>query len=59
MEYEDRLKILGNRNSYLKTDQTATFMQMKDDHIKNSQLKPAYNLQIGTENQFFTQIESV
>jgi len=29
-------------------------MRMKDDHMKNGQLKPAYNLQIGTENQFFT-----
>jgi hypothetical protein len=26
-------------------------MRMKEDHMKNGQLKPAYNLQIGTENQ--------
>ncbi|PWW29506.1 hypothetical protein DFO73_104139 [Cytobacillus oceanisediminis] len=25
---------------------------MKDDHMKNGQLKPGYNVQIGTENQF-------
>jgi hypothetical protein len=25
---------------------------MKDDHMRNGQLKPAYNVQIGTENQF-------
>lgn len=25
---------------------------MKEDHMKNGQLKPAYNEQIGTENQF-------
>lgn len=27
-------------------------MRMKDDHMKNSQLKAAYNIQVGTENQF-------
>jgi len=25
---------------------------MKDDHMQNGQLKPAYNAQISTENQF-------
>jgi hypothetical protein len=53
-EYENKLKILGNRNSFSKTDEDATFMRMKEDHMKNGQLKPAYNLQIGTENQFIT-----
>lgn len=53
-EYEKHLKILGNRNSYSKTDTTATFMRMKDDHMQNGQLKPAYNVQIATEKQFFT-----
>ena len=27
-------------------------MRMKEDHMKNGQLKAAYNLQIATENQF-------
>jgi transposase len=54
MEYEAHLETLGNRNSYSKTDRSATFMRMKDDHMKNGQLKPAYNVQVGTENQFFT-----
>jgi hypothetical protein len=27
---------------------------MKEDHMKNGQLKPAYNIQISTENQFLT-----
>ncbi|MDU5146138.1 MAG: transposase [Paenibacillus dendritiformis] len=27
-------------------------MRMKEDHMKNGQLKPGYNVQIGTENQF-------
>jgi hypothetical protein len=56
-EYENKLKILGNRNSYSKTDPDATFMRMKEDHMKNGQLKPAYNLQIGTENQFITHFD--
>ena len=40
--------------SYSKTDTDATFMRMKEDHMKNGQLKPAYNPQISTENQFIT-----
>lgn len=56
-EYENHLQVLGNRNSYSKTDQSATFMRLKDDHMQNGQLKPAYNLQIGTENQFITHFD--
>lgn len=51
-EYEKKLETLDERNSYSKTDRDATFMRMKEDHMKNGQLKPAYNEQIGTENQF-------
>jgi len=50
--YEQQEKILGKRNSYSKTDQEATFMRMKEDHMRNGQLKPAYNVQISTNNQF-------
>ena len=32
-----------NRNSYSKTDHDATFMRMNEDHMRNGQLKPAYN----------------
>lgn len=53
-KYEKDLKVLGDRNSYSKTDPDATFMRMKEDHMKNGQLKPAYNAQISTENQFIT-----
>jgi hypothetical protein len=56
-EYEKQLKILANRNSYSKTDKAATFMRMKDEHMKNGQLKPACNVQIGTENQFYTHFD--
>lgn len=51
-KYETYEEISGNRNSFSKTDHDATFMRMKDDHMKNGQLKPAYNIQTGTENQF-------
>jgi transposase len=53
-EYEQQLDTLGQRNSYSKTDPDATFMRMKEDHMGNGQLKPAYNVQISTENQFVT-----
>jgi hypothetical protein len=51
-KYENAQKILGERNSYSKTDTDATFMRMKEDHMRNGQLKPGYNVQMGTENQF-------
>ncbi|MNI17228.1 Transposase DDE domain protein [compost metagenome] len=51
-KYETHEEILGNRNSYSKTDKDATFMRMKEDHMRNGQLKPGYNVQMGTENQF-------
>jgi transposase len=51
-KYESSQRILGERNSYSKTDTDATFMRMKEDHMRNGQLKPGYNVQIGTENQF-------
>lgn len=50
-KYEQQEAILGERNSYSKTDPEATFMRMKEDHMKNGQLKPGYNAQISTENQ--------
>ena len=53
-EYDEHLEKLGDRNSYSKTDPDATFMRLKEDAMNNGQTKPAYNLQIGTENQFIT-----
>ncbi|MGE5406389.1 MAG: IS1182 family transposase [Methanosarcina sp.] len=50
-KYEDQKKTLGGRNSCSKTDNDATFFRMKEDTF-GSQLKPAYNVQIATENQF-------
>ena len=40
------------RNSYSKTDVDATFMHMKDDHMRNAQLKPGYNVQIGVDSEY-------
>jgi transposase len=51
-KYEKAKRICGNRNSYSKTDPEATFMRMKEDRMGNGQLKPGYNVQIGTENGF-------
>jgi len=51
-EYAQQEKTLKGRNSYSKTDTEATFMRMKEDHMRNGQLKPAYNLQISTNNQY-------
>ena len=51
-KYEQQEALLGERNSYSKTDTDATFMRMKEDHMKNGQLKPGYNVQISTSNQF-------
>src|SRR5699024_8993880 len=38
--YEKMLSTMGEgRNSYAKTDTDATFMRMKEDHMRNGQLK--------------------
>ena len=53
LQYKESFEIMGQgRNSYSKTDLEATFMRMKDDHMMNGQLKPAYNLQVAVENYF-------
>ena len=30
----------------------ATFMRMKEDHMRNGQLKPAYNVQIAVNSEY-------
>ena len=53
MEYKECFEIMGkDRNSYSKTDLEATFMRMKENHMLNGRLKPAYNVQIAVENYF-------
>jgi hypothetical protein len=51
-KYEKAKRVCGKRNSYSKTDPDATFMRMKEDYMRNGQLKPGYNVQIGTEDGF-------
>jgi len=64
-EYLDRLKkytnnlyTMGDRNSFSKTDHDATFMRMKEDAMKNGQLKPAYNVQFGVDAEYIVWISA-
>ena len=50
--YSNHFINLRGRNSYSKTDIDATFMRMKDDYMRNGQLKPGYNLQIGVISEY-------
>ena len=50
--YTRDLHICGERNSYSKTDHDATFMHMKEDHMRNGQLKPGYNVNVATSEEF-------
>src|SRR5699024_2042477 len=51
-KYKQDMNIFADRNSYSKTDHDATFMRMKDDYMRNGQLKAGYNLQVATEGQY-------
>ena len=51
--YAQKIAICGEaRNSYSKTDNDATFMRFKKDHMKNDQLLPGYNLQMVICDEF-------
>ena len=50
--YTRDIHICGDRNSYSKTDHDATFMHMKEDHMRNGQLKPGYNVNVATSEEF-------
>lgn len=56
-EYTKKIHLCGGRNSYSKTDPDATFMRMKEDHMQNGQLKPAYNLQHGVDSGYITWLD--
>jgi transposase len=49
-KYENQEAILGERNSYSKTDTDASMMRMKG----TDELRPGYNIQVSSENQFAT-----
>ena len=58
MDYQKHFNIMGeSRNSYAKTDTDATFMHMKEDHMRNSQLKPGYNIQIGVADEYIIHMD--
>lgn len=54
LKYDKYYSLFDGRNSFSKTDTDATFMHMKEDHMKNGQLKPGYNLTIGVEGEYIT-----
>jgi transposase len=56
-KYDEFNKTFGDRNSFSKTDKDATFMKMKDDHMKNAQLKPGYNIQIAVESEYIVGVD--
>ena len=56
-QYAEYQEILGDRNSFSKTDHDATFMRMKDDHMKNGQLKAGYNIQIGVDSEYIVSMD--
>ena len=51
-QYTSDLYICGDRNSFSKTDHDATFLHMKEDHMRNGQLKPGYNVNTATSEEF-------
>lgn len=57
-EYVEKLDICGpDRNSYSKTDHSATFMRIKKDYMGNDQLLPAYNVQIGVADEYIAVVD--
>jgi transposase len=52
-KYEEQERKLAGRSSYAKTDEDAACMRMKEDRgAEKPWPKPAYNVQLGTEDQF-------
>jgi transposase len=57
-EYIEKIAICGdNRNSYSKTDSSATFMRIKTDYMGNDQLLPAYNVQVGVADEYIAVVD--
>ena len=54
VKYASYQDTFHGRNSFSKTDPDATFMHMKEDHMRNAQLKPGYNVQFGIEGEYIT-----
>lgn len=57
-EYIEKIDICGpERNSYSKTDPSATFMRIKTDYMGNDQLLPAYNVQVGVADEYIAVVD--
>ena len=55
--YDWHTASFNGRNNYSKTDPDATFMHMKDDHMRNAQLKPGYYVQIAVDSEYIVGTE--
>ena len=57
-EYIEKIEICGpDRNSYSKTDHSATFMRVKTDYMGNDQLLPAYNVQLAVADEYIAMVD--
>lgn len=56
-KYAQYQKTFQGRNSFSKTDPDATFMHMKEDHMRNGQLKAGYNVLLGVEGEYITGVQ--
>ena len=57
--YAASIEICGDtRNSYSKTDHSATFMRIKTDYMGNDQLLPAYNMQAGICDEYIAVVDA-
>ena len=57
-EYCVKISTCGEeRNSYSKTDPSATFMRIKTDYMGNDQLLPAYNVQLGVADEYIAVVD--
>ena len=57
-DYTRYIAIIGpGRNSCARTDHDATFMHMKEDYMRNGQLKAGYNVQIGVSDEYILHLD--
>lgn len=58
MRYAKSIEICGDkRNSYSKTDPSASFMRVKTDYMGNDQLLPSYNMQMAICDEYIAAVD--
>jgi len=58
IRYSESIDICGEyRNSYSKTDHSASFMRVKTDYMGNDQLLPAYNMQMAICDEYIAAVD--